>query len=352
MQLTKPRSGSFDVSFTPILHRQRSPYIHRHGRSHGPRPVHSASTLSGRHASRSNLSSYAHSTRSRRYPSSQQPRPFRDFASPSPSLFTHRSLATLGSNTDVHSVRSASPMGPTRRFHRPYRGSSPGLVDDRSEDAPHPGSMRAPSVGTVASSPRSIYPRRGPFQGYRPDLNGSNASLDRMPHPAYASPSRKPYPGTPASSLRATGPLSGSATSLAGILQSPSGSNTPAYYDYSESFTEEQGLEQTEGGNANVSQPTMAQIIHEDVPMSYHRHAQTPFGIKDGSRFHPIELPTRHNRRPSEQSLTGSKPNSQHSAKRSLVYGSAQHQANLDRPVTSDRASRLVRSSLRWHDHD
>lgn len=350
IQSARSRSGSFDASLGPASRYQRSPYARRPSRHHGPRPVHSASTLSARHISRSNLSSYAHSSRSRR----QQPSPhayaMHPFASPSPSLYTHRSLATLRSNRDVYSIRSASPMGPRPPFRGPNRTSSPGFTDDRSIHTPQHGFIRATSVGTVASSPRSVYPRRGPFPGYRPDFDGSFTSLHRLPSPAHSYPFRPPY-STPVPSVRAAGPFSASVTSLAGIPQSPSGSTAPPYYDYSESFTEERGLDQHGDDNREASTPTVDQVILEDVPATYHRQAQTPFGVKEGSRFHPIELPTRHNRRPSEHSRnhshSSSKPNSRHSSKRSLTGTVPANQASHERLTTSGNPSKMVYSSLR-----
>lgn len=348
IQSSRVRSGSFDTSFASAIRHHRSPYIHHNqGRHHGPRPVHSTSTLSARYDSRSNLRSYAHSSRSRRYPSSHHAYPLRGLASDSPSLYTHRSLVTLRSNRDVYSIRSASPSGPPPRLHRPpHRAASPAFTDDRVQHAPHQRFIRAPSVGTVASAASSAYPRRDPYGGLHQDLNSSYISLRRFPSPAYPYVQARSYSGraapaaghTPVGSFRAATPFAGSATSLTGIPQSPSGSTTPAYYDYSESFTEEDPLPLLEYEVAEESTPTLNQIILENVPTPFHRHAQTPFGVREGSRFHPIELPTRHNRRPSENS----KPGSRHGANRGVRGEVLQAAAGVHRSASSEDPVKIV----------
>jgi hypothetical protein len=345
---SRARSGSFDASFASALRHERSPYIRHPSHRNGPRPTHSASTLSG-HGSRSNLSSYSRSTRPRRYPPRHHPYPVHSLTSPSPSLYTHRSLATLRSNRDINSVRSASPVGPHHRLRGvPYRASSPSIADDGSINTPYPDFMRAPSVGTVASSPRSVYQRQGPYPSYRPDLSGSSTSLQRIPSPAYPYPYAQPYPSrvfsvnqTPVSSYRATAPFSVSATFLAGIPQSPSGSTTPAYYDYSESF-EGHGYPGRDAETATASAPTFNQVILEDVPTPFHRQAQTPFGIRDGSKFQPVELPTKHNRRLSENTGHSVKPGSRHSTKRSVDGIATKPTQTLNRPTTSGGPTRTV----------
>lgn len=351
VQTSRARSGSFDASFDSALRHQRSAQTRPPRRHHGPRPIPSTSTLSARHASRSNLSSYAHSTRSRRHPPGRHPYPLQGVASPSPSLYTHRSLVTLRSNRDVYSIRSDSPGGHPPYLRRPpYRASSPAFTDDRSLHTPHPGFIRAPSTGTVASSPTSAYAGRDPYPGFRLPLNGSHTTLHRYPSPAYLPTQAGPYPGrmppamshTVASSLRANCVYSGSAASLAGISPSPSGSTTPAYYDYSESFFERNGIPRNDGEIPEGPPLTMNETILEGVPTPYPRHAQTPFGTKEGSKFLPVELPTKHNRRPSEQSRHSSKSTSRHSARRSFAGAVPERVPSMGAPIDFDSPSKPV----------
>ena len=280
VQTTRARSGSFDTSFASALRHQRSPYARPPGRNRGPRPVHSTSTLSARHTSHSNLSSYAPSTRSRRHPPGRHPYPLQGLASPSPSLYTHRSLVTLRSNRDVYSIRSDSPGGPPARMRmRPPPVSSPSFTENRSLHTPQPGFMRAPSTGTVASSPASMYRRHGPFLGYRHNMNGSYTSLQRLPSPGYPPNPHHFLPGTiqtPTPWQQPFGVSSGSTISLRGIPQSPTGSTTPAYYDYSESFAEENCFSpEGDHHHEETLPPAGAAVEGAQTPG---RHAQTPFG--------------------------------------------------------------------------
>ncbi|KAL2416756.1 hypothetical protein ABEF95_001433 [Exophiala dermatitidis] len=109
---------------------------------------------------------------------------------------------------------------------------------------------------------------------------------------------------TPMSSSlhHARGIWNNSAGSFRGLPKSPTESTTPHYYDYSESFWEGDDIRQP----AELSAVSL--VINEDVTAPENegipdrRQAQSPFGIMQGSTFQPAELPTRHNRRSSEQS--------------------------------------------------
>ncbi|EXJ90901.1 hypothetical protein A1O1_04007 [Capronia coronata CBS 617.96] len=97
-------------------------------------------------------------------------------------------------------------------------------------------------------------------------------------------------------------PWNHSASSFRGLPKSPTESTTPHYYDYSELFWDEESLQHPVGPPpaelpVNQDQPTSG-----NQPSPDRRHAQSPFGIMQGSRFQPAELPTTHNRRSSEQS--------------------------------------------------
>ena len=357
IQSTRPRSGSFDASFASALRHQRSSHIRRSARHHhGPRPAASMSGLSGRHASRSDMSSGGHNGRPRKHPHGLHPPSLQGLASPHsdhPGLHTHRSLVTLRSTRDFNSVHSASPgMYPGQRRRPAYRASSPAYSDMRSfSGTPRPGFMRAPSTGTVASSPASLYPRRPGLPGYRPEFNASYASLARMPSPA-VSFMRNGHNGTPGRSMKTPIPMSasfqgarsimsGSAVSLPGMPKSPTGSTVPAYYDYTESFTEENSFSPDGVEDDGMPPLSMDQTILDSLPTPPPRDAQTPFGNREGSTFRPSELPTNHNRRPSDQSK-----HSKHS-KHSKQSRQSKHSFNgvIPKRVSSLAAPAMSKSS-------
>ena len=333
LQSTRQRSGSFDTSFASALRHERPPHIRRPGRSHGPRHPPSSSGLSARNVSRSDLSSYTNSTRRRRFEDGPHPYPLQGLASPasmSADLHTHRSLATLRSQRDMRSMHSNSPLGYRRPPRRnPYRASSPASSDWRSlTHSPRAGFRRAPSTATMASSPASMVPRRRGLPGYRQDMNHSYTSLARLPSPAVPSMRYSPLPPhgenlrppVPPSALQ--NPLSMVSVNgvpAVGMSRSPTGSTTPNYYDYSESFVEENCFSPDGQPDDSLPPLTMDQLILKDVPTPPLRHAQTPFGMREGSSFAPAELATGYNRRPSEHSARSRQSKqSKHSKKTKL----------------------------------
>lgn len=317
---SRPRSGSFDASFASALRHERSSHARRHGRHHhhqphhGSRPTVSSSGFSARNVSQSNLSSYTNASRRRRYPPGPHPYPLQGLASPGPSqrsLHHHRSLITLRSHG---SMAPPSPMmrrGPGPMGGPPYRAGSPAYSEIRyMSHSPQPGFIRAPSVGAIGSSPGPVFPRHHGLPGYRPDLNASYTSLSRMPSPAISY--RGPSPYAVHAPIRTSTPSPGFAqpqyptlshNSLAAMPRSPTGSSIPQYYDYSESFVEENCFSPDAVQDPGQPPLNMDQTILESVP-SPARDAQTPFGTKEGSSFLPVELPTSHNRRLSEHSKT------------------------------------------------
>ena len=316
IQSSRPRSGSFDASFASNPRHQRSSHMRRPGRHHGPRTVASMSGLSTRHTSRSNMSSGAYTGRSRRHPHGLHPYALQGMGGPDagpPGLYTHRSLVTLRSNRDLMSVHSASPMMPHGQMRRPpLRASSPAYSDMRSfAGTPRP-FMRAQSTVTVTSSPGSIHPRRGGIPGYRSESNASHGSLARLPSPA-VSFMRNGHPGTPGPYMRSAtamlgffyGPRStygNGMPSEPGLPKSPTGSTVPTYYDYSESFTEENCFSPDAAQGTHGPPLSMDQTILETIPTPPPRDAQTPFGTREGSAYNPSEMPTKHNRSSSEHS--------------------------------------------------
>ncbi|KAJ9614103.1 hypothetical protein H2200_002239 [Cladophialophora chaetospira] len=97
-----------------------------------------------------------------------------------------------------------------------------------------------------------------------------------------------------------------SAASFRGLPKSPTESSAPQYYDYSESFLEEDCFSPPDDTSAANLPFNMDQTIMEDEALPERRHAQSPFGTMPGSSFRPLELPTSHNRRSSEQSKVSS----------------------------------------------
>lgn len=316
LQSTRQRSGSFDASFASQLRHQRSPRSRRSHRHHGPRPAASLSAFSGRGTIRSNSASFHTGMRSRRVGPGHRSQALAGLASPAVgphNLHSHRSLMTLRSHRDFHSLHSGSPMVYVAHGRRNgARNSSP--VFSEAQSYGHGLRYGYPRVGsalTVASSPASMYPGQPGLRGYHPDMNTSISSFIRLPSPAVSSmnvASMNGYPAnrtmTPLSnSLQsARGVWNNSAASLRGLPQSPTGSSGPHYYDYSESFLEEDCFSPPGEGPDTNPPFTMDQAMLGDEPALEQRQAQSPFGTLPGSSFKPSELPTQHNRRPSEQS--------------------------------------------------
>ncbi|KAI1625116.1 hypothetical protein EDD37DRAFT_378072 [Exophiala viscosa] len=190
------------------------------------------------------------------------------------------------------------------------RTSSPAFSESQLyRYALRPGNPRVGSAVTVGSSP-GMLPRRHGMPGYRPELNNSYSSFIRLPSPAVSSMNVPSMANghalqrtiTPMSlqSLRRT--YNNSAASLAGLPTSPTESSVPRYYDYSESFIEEDcfsPLADDQGANTPF---TINQKIMGDQLGPERRQAISPFGTMPGSAYRPSELPTMHNRRGSEVS--------------------------------------------------
>ncbi|KIW29627.1 uncharacterized protein PV07_05430 [Cladophialophora immunda] len=309
---SKRRAGSFDASFNPQLENQRPPRRRSH-RHQGPRPVPSSSALSGRETIHSTQTSLRSGLRSKRAGPRHRSQHLTGPGIPAHPLHSHRSLITLRSQRDFHSLHSSSPLIISGQRRRPaYRASSPAL----SEAYPYRygarhGYPRVGSVGTVASSPVSVhYLRPGP-PAYPPELNNSISSFVRLPSPAVSSMNGfagngYPHPRTTtpmSNSLQSFRPVwNHSAASSRGLPKSPTESTTPHYYDYSESFLEEDCFSPPDDPSAANLPFNMDQTILDNLPAPERRQAQSPFGTVPGSAFHPLELPTTHNRRPSEQS--------------------------------------------------
>ncbi len=310
LQSTRPRSGSFDASFASQLRHQRSPHRRQSHRRHGPRPIPSSSGLSGRETIHSNSASHHSGLRSKRAGHLHRSQGLQGLGHGKHGLYTHRSLITLRSQRDFQSMHSNSPMLNTvHRRRNGHRTSSPALSESQSyRHAMRPGYPRVTSAFTVNSSP-SMLSTRPRMPGYRPE-NNSCSSFARFPSPAVSSMTvPNAYPShitnTPMSiSLQnVRGTWNNSQNSLRGLPKSPTESTGPHYYDYSESFLDEEDCFSPVAEETVANPPfTMDQTILEDQLGPDRRHAQSPFGTMQGSVFRPAELPTKHNRRASEQS--------------------------------------------------
>ncbi|KAK4935576.1 hypothetical protein LTR10_023401 [Elasticomyces elasticus] len=152
-------------------------------------------------------------------------------------------------------------------------------------------------------------PRRPGMIGYRPELNNSYSSFGRLPSPAVSSmnvpsianghPLQRTITPMSLQSLRR---YNNSAASLAGLPKSPTESSAPRYYDYSESFIEEDCFSPLADDQEANMPFTMNQKIMGDQLRPDRHQATSPFGTMPGSAYRPSELPTMHNRRASEVS--------------------------------------------------
>jgi hypothetical protein len=303
MLATRRRSGSFESSFAPVMPHHRARPLRSKAQIHnGPRQMPSFSTLSRQDTVRSSLTSYRNNPRAKQRNTRPYPYIIEGMAGPTVGphgLYSHRSLMTLRSQRDFSSMRSNSPVGHARQLRRlGYRTTSPAYSDAFSHaDSLQPRYYRSASVGAAASSSASAFPQSGGLPGYFPHMNSSVASFIRLPSPAAQPPyyglRRSPFPSrtnTPAS------------VSIRGLQRSPTGSTIPQYYDYTESFAEEDCFSSDIDASATSLPFNIDQTILENEPASTPRRAQTPFGTMPGSAFYPAELPTKHNRTTSDQS--------------------------------------------------
>lgn len=313
LQSTRQRSGSFDTSLASQLRHRRSPRSRRSHQHRGPRPALSTSGLSGHETVRTHASSFYPGLRSKRAGPRYRSQALAGLAGSAdgfPGLYAHRSLITLRSHRDYHSLHSASP---SVRFGtgRPHRAASPAFTDAQfHRHGPRHGYPRVGSTVTVASSP-VLYNGPAGLGGYRPDFNTSHSSFAHLPSPVRSSLNLASMNGHPAN--RTTTPLSASlhnsramwnhsAASLGALPKSPTDSVGPHYYDYSESFLEEECFPPGGQDESSIQHSYMDQAVHEIQADLERRQAQSPFGTLPGSTFKPAELPTQHNRRASEQS--------------------------------------------------
>lgn len=252
-------------------------------------------------------------------------------------LHSHRSLASLRG----HGISAGTPS-PYMLHHRTGSGHhfsrsiSPAMSNLYEYRRPaRYGASRQGSFGTAPSSPTSRSFARGCVQNYAAEYDAPTAPFRLLPSPAISSD--RYNSARNASTTRMATPNYNiprhrrfdSATSLASGPKSPVDSIVPFYYDYSESF---------HGGETPLLLPVP---VHTSIPEAGSEHgehagrpgpgslsAHTPFGMVSGSAFAPAELPTAHNRRPSEQSSQ-----SRHSRKASSKSTGSQLSPPLELPA-------------------
>jgi hypothetical protein len=313
LAMARPRSGSFESSFTGLRHPSMATQQMSWQR---PRKMRSFTDLLRPDTVRSNLTSYHQNPRSRM----GGPRPYPpgvDVPGSPPlgsrSLYSHRSLMTLRNQRDYRSMHSNSPGGLGAQMRKPGQ-RAPSLA---FSDMPGYGPQFRPPysrAGSVASSQSSAYPMSRRNFGYVPDMNNSFTSFARLPSPSVPfshagnARSRLSSRNTTPASFREPRRASNVslASSMRGIPKSPTGSTAPAYYDYSESFIDEYYF--SPDGDQSTSLPFgIDQTIHEhgpppNHPRAHHARRHTPVGIRPGSIYNPAELPTGHNCTSSETS--------------------------------------------------
>ena len=275
-----------------------------------PRAAQSTQGFARHDTVRSNLTSYRHNPRALDRGHRRQ---YRDYGAPGMalppqrSLHDHRSLVTLRSQQDLSSIRSTTPVLYYEQQRRQrHRAPSPAFSDGR----PY---MRWDHNGCsnfrmAASSPASMRDQPRLHYNYPQDFGLGFPPATRLPSPSVASMGgtgqyMPPWrAGTPVSLRRHP---SYSNSSMSRLPRSPTGSTIPLYYDYSESFAEEDCFETPMPPELPAFAETLEEAETECVISDSHRvrQAQSPFGIVTGSAFQPAELPTPHNRRPSAGSI-------------------------------------------------
>lgn len=229
-------------------------------------------------------------------------------------LYSHRSVNTLRSCRDVHSTYSSSPSTyghHKRRQNRPVPSFS--LSETMLPGYDHLSTNSRIRKFGPYSSPGSF---RRVRQSMTPVDSGRNESLSsilRLPSPLLTysenlqrgdcqSRSTTPRSFTlhKFSTVPPTKDISTQKTNTPA-----SGPHTPRYYDYSESFDDGDGVPIAPETGVHMGKENIFKKL--DQPLKRAKLAQTPYGVRPGSTFRPTELPTLHNRTPSEYSKHGFK---------------------------------------------
>lgn len=276
---------------------------------------------------RSNITAYQYQPYSRR--PRARPGPLSYYHPP----HSHRSLASLRCNNPAFNAyppyNALSPHGPGQHLPRSASSSRSNVHEYHNPDV---GCIsRYNSHGPISRSPNSITSIGTGQQIHTTDLNALARIFRPSPSPAMGSSRSHLY--NQHSISRSATPAMGmsrhqrfeSMTSLRSLPTSPTGSIGPFYYDYSESFhggetfllathPEHPTILETSTGNEDNVTPVI--------------DAKTPFGTVPGSVFTPVELPTQHTRRSSEQSIK-----SRHSRKASSISMRSQLSLAIEMPA-------------------
>lgn len=282
----------------------------------GPSQICRPSTAFARGLSRSDTVRTSQ-TASQYHPRLRQPRPrpgthpYQHSAYPfgrHNTFHSHGSLACVGTAT----VGGNLPSSYARSYHsasgqRLGRAVSPALSNTYEYRNPARHIVRHHSFGTAPSSPGSITSFGRSLRNYHSEHNGSVASFRPLPSPGISAiryqPSRHNYPRnpTPSSAMRPPQRF-GSRASLDSRPASSTGSIVPFYYDYSESFYGADGLIHLSAHHPTIPEVAVDQEQDDKQHGPRDAEAQDPFSTKLASSSSRTELPTKHNRRASEQS--------------------------------------------------
>lgn len=312
---TKRRSASFDSSIdtcrSGLSSIPHDPFQRRH-RSRQVRPQATS------HSLRAALAEPIIQTRpfrSRPPPLGRQSRNHARFGPSRQPLHNHKSLTALRSYSHRQIEYGHSPV-----WHHSYVENTP--YQDRSfaehATSEYHNACLLPGFHRSRESIRSpsTLPAWGDYQtdGHQPRISVSQSpmlkhrspsvgsSLVTSVHTPLSARNRTPNLLSP---TMATFELAGDNTYPHVGSASPASSISPEYYDYSESFLEE-GANTERKDLASVLEASCSNRAVHDYQTVNRPRARTPFGTRSGSVFHPAELPTKHNRRPSERSVVSS----------------------------------------------
>jgi len=306
-----PRSNTQSSLGMRSRRHHRPELDHQRGPSQTRRP----STASARGLSRSGTVRTSQ-TASQYQPRSRRPRPrpgthpYQHPAYPfgRHNTYSHGSLTSVG----IATVGGNLPSSYARSYHsasgqRLGRAVSPALSNTYEYRNPARHIARHHSFGTAPSSPGSIISFGPSLRNYRSEHNGSFASFRPLPSPGISTiryqRSRYNYLRNPTPSSATRPPQRfGSRASLDSPSASSTGSIVPFYYDYSESFHGADGLVRLSAHHPTIPEVAVDQEQDDRQHEPRDAEAQDPFSTKLASSFSQTELPTRHNRRASEQS--------------------------------------------------
>lgn len=278
---------------------------------------------------RSSISGYHYAPRTRR--SGNRPLPHSRQYPTQRNLHSHRSLASLRS--------AAARVGPASPYFQPYRTASPAISN--VYEYRHAHRSRNGSFRSDPASPGSIYTNVRSLHDYRLEHNASVASFRPLPSPLIGSnrslPPRRMSISRTMTPVSVTRQYNQSQNTSASEPASPTESIVPFYYDYSESFHGRDALSSPE-----IPAMSNSSACREGVDDAcIEADALLPLVGQQGTLLSPVELPIKHNRRPSEQSSRHSRKASSKSSRSIHVLS---HQT-IDEEVLPEHELEVCRKS-------